>query len=167
MIDLKKENKEKREIFIPTFTLLIALIFFLLGLIPACYHRNLEKECTAEIKGTVVFEYKISGKYPDRTHPAHKYRMGTKLCDIDVESDGAFKYDSLSAGADIGDIGDEVLIRYNPENPGEYYFPGYYTNGTIFASFAFVVVGLNIVLSLFFFIYYNIPHRPKNKKEDE
>ena len=167
MIDLKKENKEKREIFIPTFTLLIALIFFLLGLIPACYYRNLEKECTAEIKGTVVFEYKISSKYPDRTHPAHKYRMGTKLCDIDVESDGVFKYDSLSAGADIGDIGDEVLIRYNPENPGEYYFPGYYTNGTIFSEFAFVVVGLNIVLSVIFFIYYNIPHRPKNKKEDE
>jgi hypothetical protein len=124
------------------------------------------KECTAEIKGTVVFEYKISGKYPDRSHPADKYRMGTNLCDIDVKSNGVFKYGRLSAGADIGEIGDEVLIRYNPEQPGEYYFPGYYTNGTIFAEFAFVVCGLNIVLSLIFFIYYNIPHRPKNNKED-
>lgn len=148
--------KKKKEISINNFALLLALIFFLVGAYPGFYCLNLKKKCTVEIKGIIVAE-RSGPKYPDRSHPKNKYLWGRGITDIYVETDGIFKYDKLSAGAGVGEIGDEVIIRYDPNDPDEYYFVGYYGLDRTNAAFAWGLSGIMIIWSLVDFIYYNIP----------
>jgi hypothetical protein len=92
---------------------------------------------------------------PDTSQPDRRYIWGKYYCEIKVETDGIFKYDHLYAGRGVGHIGDRVDICYDPEDPDEYYFAGYYSNGRTVAVFTWGLSGINIVLSLIFFIYYN------------
>ena len=159
---MKKKNK-KEEICTPNFTLLLALIFFLLGAFPMFSYWNRVKKCAVEIRGVVVDERISSRKIPDTSHPKNRYLWGS---DIKVDTDGIFKYDHLYAGAGVGKTGDTVIIRYDPDDPDEYYFVGYYSNGRTFATFTWGVSGSMILLSLFFFVYYNIPLLFLKKKKD-
>jgi hypothetical protein len=96
----------------------------------------------------------------------NKYATGKYQRCIEVETDGCFNYTQLYASTDIGKIGDEVIIRYAPDDPEVYYFADYYSNGRVFAILTFWVSGINIVLSLIFFIYYNIPLLLPKEKDD-
>ena len=162
----KKENKNKEEILIPNFTLLLTLIFFLLGAFPMFSYWNRVKKCTVEIRGVVVDERISSKKIPDTSDPKNRYLWGRAYSDIKVDTDGIFKYDHLYAGAGVGKTGDTIIIRYDPDDPDEYYFVGYYSNGRTFATFTWGVSGSMIILSLFFFVYYNMPLLFPKKKED-
>ena len=125
------------------------------------------KKCTVELKGVVVDEWKSSKKYPDKSHPTTRYLFGRWIRKVEVETDGIFNYDSLLAGPGVGNIGDEVVICYDPDDPDEYYFVDYYSNGRTFATLTLGISGSMLILSLVFFIYYNIPlFFPKKKESD-
>ena len=87
---MKKKNK-KEEICTPNFTLLLALIFFLLGAFPMFSYWNRVKKCAVEIRGVVVDERISSRKIPDTSHPKNRYLWGRAYSDIKVDTDGIFK----------------------------------------------------------------------------
>lgn len=161
-----KEKQNKEELFIPNFTLLLALVWFLVGAYPGFSCMSTAKRCTAETTG-IVFSQSHRDRGADHT-VQDKYAVGKYQRCVKVETDGCFDHERLYASTNIGDIGEEVIIRYDPDDPDVYYFADYYSNGKVFAILAWGLSGINIILSVIFFIYYNIPLVfPKKKKEDQ
>ncbi|WP_295155850.1 DUF3592 domain-containing protein [uncultured Ruminococcus sp.] len=152
---MKKKHKKKQEIVMPNATLLLALIYFLIGAYPGYTYWSMVRRCTAEIKGIVSAEQHSSSKHHDTSAPQRRYLRGKDYREIEIETDGAFEYDKIWAGAEVGDLGAEVIIRYDPDNPEEYYIVGGYHNNEAIARVTFVISGAMIAASVFLFIYYN------------
>lgn len=178
LIGLKKKNKnnkKKEKIFIPNFTLFLALIFFLMGAFPAYGYWSMRKNCTYETKGIVISEE--SGKTTDLYHtvegwyisrrPGYGYsgRYDKHWIKIEVETDSIFKHEYLYADVGYGSKDDEIIIRYNPNNPDEYYFAVSYNGYKSTAMVLFFICGGMIVLSVFLFIHYNRPLLFPKKKD--
>ena len=178
LIGLKKKNKnnkKKEKIFIPNLTLFLALIFFMMGAFPAYGNWSMRKNCTYETKGIVISEE--SGKTTDHYHtvegsylsrrPGYGYsgRYDKHWIKIEVETDSIFNHEYLYADMGYGSKDDEIIIRYNPNNPDEYYFAVSYNGYKSTAMVLFIICGGMIVLSVFLFIHYNRPLLFPKKKD--
>ena len=159
---MKKDTKKKEGIFIPNFTLFLALIFFLTGALSAHFYRAMVKKCSAVTTGIITDEGRSSPSYDDVSgkylSPHNGYVAWER---IDVKTDGTFQRDHLLGPPYVGRLGDEVTICYDPDDPDEYYFAGCYHTSKALAQLLFVFCGLMIISSLFLFIYYNKPSSSK------
>lgn len=178
----KRSGKNKEEIFVPVLSLVFAAIFFILGACSWYYDKIMTEQCTAEITGVVVRHGEgrlsnvdpVAGKYA----PSQVIKIGRKRVywrdkirrkrvywrEIKVETDGKFRHKTLYAATNAGNEGDEVIIRYDPDDPDEYYIESSFKEEKGVMVFFFVVCGSMIVLSIYLFIHYNIP-QPSDKKK--
>lgn len=154
----RKTKKEKKEIFIPNFTLILTVIFLLLSAIGMSQYKNTIKYCTEKATGIVTcrgFGRKDIGGN-------HNLSTGKKYAEILLYDDSKLAGKHIYAPVYVGDKGDEVSIHYNADNPDEYYIDAvadYYKQGSVlvcsFGAFFFAA-------SVFFAIYYNLPRKPQN-----
>lgn len=160
----KKTDKQtdEKEFFIPRLTIGFALIFFLIGgIVHYCYRNTLE-HCTAEVYGTVVYVGRGSIKYSDPVED--KYCYSKRWVKISVDTDSRFTYLHLHANREGKKEGDRVVIHYDPEKPEKYYIDDYADRYMQTAKLFYILCGINIVLSVFLTIYYNIPQKEKKQK---
>ena len=152
-------EKKKFKIFLPTFTIILMLVFGAMGgLAYFSVHESI-KDCTAEVEGVV--EYEKHGDVPaSASSEATKYlstgKYRKRWIAISVETDGKFRMDRLYAGVSHGHEGDHVKIHYNPSDPDDYYIgdisnaEGYGT-----AIVLLTIAALMLGLSLYFMIHYS------------
>ena len=167
----KRSGNNKEEIFVPVLSLVFAGIFFILGACSWYYDKIMTEQCTAEITGVVVRHGEgrlsnvdpVAGKYA----PSQVIKIGRKRVywrEIKVETDGKFRHKTLYAATNAGNEGDEVIIRYDPDDPDEYYIESSFKEEKGVMVFFFVVCGSLVVLSIYLFIHYNKP-KPSGKNK--
>ena len=175
-MEKKRMNKrgKKKEIFFPTFFVLLLLLFGIPGLL-ALYFTNMTiKSCKNEVVGFV--DHEGSGGNNDLSLTVEgKYvsvgKNGQHWIAIYVNTDDIFWIEKIYANKSYGSEGDKLIIHYNPDDPNEYYI-GDYTNLNSFgvAAVLLVISGIILVLSIFTSIYYTFKEdtqEDKAKKQNE
>ena len=152
-------DKKKKGIALAVLAIFLALIFGGLGLLQLAEYRDLVNNCTSETIGyvdslgngylrhkgdSVESKYLSTGKY-------RKYWIK-----IIVNTDGVFKIKTLYAGRSYGKEGDEIIIRYNPHNPDEYYIGEYADNIRTSVILFFAFAGGLVLLSVILLIYSSV-----------
>ena len=102
----RKTKKEKKEIFIPNFTLILTVIFLLLGAIGMSQYKNTIKYCTAKATGIVTcrgFGRKDIGGN-------HNLSTGKKYAEILLYDDSKLAGKHIYAPVYVGDKGDTILM---------------------------------------------------------
>lgn len=165
-----EKKSDDEEFFIPRLTIAFALIFFLIGAIMHYGYKEDLKHCTAEVSGVVAEER--SGRFKDTDPVTDKYlsrkyqykRKGRHWNIIKVNTDSRFVYDTLRADGYTGRKGDKVIIHYDPDDPEEYYINDLVNEYRSVAILFYALGGINIALSVYLTIYYNIPQKEKKQK---
>ncbi|MCR5214955.1 MAG: hypothetical protein K6E10_11120 [Eubacterium sp.] len=157
----QKKYKKKRKIFIPTFTIILMLIFGIIGLIVFYGTYSTVKDCTSKVTGIVDQEGEGAVGTGVRETPQGKYlntgKSGRYWIAITVNTDDMFKIETVYASRSYGSEGDRLAIHYNPENPDEYYIGEAKSQyGFEAAAVIFVIAALFLLLSIFFMIYYTV-----------
>lgn len=159
----------KRKIVFPTFTVVLMLIFGLIGFIAYYGVHETVKSCTKTVTGIVESEHD-GGATWERHDVAGKYlrsgKEGRHWITIHVNTDGIFKHTKLYAARGYGGEGDRLIIHYNPEDPDEYYIGDIDNlNGYSVALVMFVIAGIMFVLSVFLMFF--LGDKVENEEETE
>ena len=164
-------NSKKTKIFIPTFTIVLMLIFVIPGIIVLFAANETIKSCDAEVTGIVDYEGDISiknladsveGKYLSTG------KNGRYWIKIIVRIDDKFKLETLYADRSYGNEGDRLTIHYNSHSPDEYYIGDPKDQyGISVAAFFLVVSGIFLALSVFLSIYYTIKGDDEEEESPE
>lgn len=165
--DTEKTNKKKRELYIPTFTIILMLLFGVPGLFALYSYRSTLRDCSSEVTGIIDDEYNNNGG--DKKYSVEgKYLNsdGHQHVSIIVNTDDKFLHKYLYASKSFGNVGDKVVIHYNPDNPDEYYIDDYIYAFDV-AMVLLVIGGAMLVLSIFLMIYYTIKGEPDEKTNSE
>ena len=145
-------QKEKKDIGFPTLTVLLMLVFGILGFLAYYSTHETVKDCTGEVTGIVGQEG--YGKLQESEHfPEGRYLSTGKYrkywIEIHVDTDDRFQLETLYASVSYGKEGDELAIHYNPEDPEEYYIgESKKQHGYGSAVVLFVISGLMLALSI-------------------
>ena len=170
---MRKRNN-KGEIFFPTFSVILMLLFGIPGLLAMHSVHKTVKDCTGEVTGFVDCERDgsrgeildtVEGKYVEVG------KDGRYWIEIVVNTDGIFPYKKLYADRAYGSEGDRITIYYNPENTDEYYIRDYkLLNGYGIAVVCLAISGIMLGLSVFLMIYYSVKKEDteeENKKDEK
>lgn len=167
--DNKKRNKKrnKKEFEIPAFTIILMLIFGVIGFLTFYSVYTTVKSCTNEVTGYVDHDGHGGNGSMNRTVEG-KYvnvgKDGQHWIAIYVDTDDIFRMESIYAAKYFGNVGDKLIIHYNPDDPDEYYIGDYKKlDGFSVAVFMFIVSGINLVISVVLLIVWNTG----KKKTDE
>ena len=153
--DKSTNKKEKnREIYIPTLTIILMLLFGIPGLIALHSYRTTLRDCSSEVTGFIEDEHRgnggsimltVEGKYVDS--------KATRYLSIIVNTDDRFQHECVYV--DFGNVGDKVTIHYNPNDPDDYYIDDRINSFDV-AVVLLVIGGAMFALSVFLMIYYTI-----------
>jgi len=152
----KSTNKKKknREIYIPTLTIILMLLFGIPGLIALHSYRTTLRDCSSEVTGFIEDEHRgnggsimhtVEGKYVDS--------KATRYLSIIVNTDDRFQHECVYV--DFGNVGDKVTIHYNPNDSDDYYIDDCINSFDV-AVVLLVIGGAMFALSVFLMIYYTI-----------
>ena len=166
----KAESPAKKEVFVPTFTIIVAVIIGLIGLMELFYYRTIKNNCSSVVTG-IVDEEGTGGIRDKKDTAEGKYLSTGKSAKywikIVVKTDGVFTMKTLYAGKGYGNEGDELIIHYNPMDPEEYYIGDYIGDVQAVFIILFVISGIFVALSVFFAIFYNVKKDTVTKKNSK
>lgn len=110
---------------------IFGLFFVVIGVALIMLRKSQNKNCTEVTTATVI----------DNVHPSHGSTVGKYAPVFQFTANGqtVTQTSSLASKPKKYEIGDQVELRYNPNNVNEYYVPGY-TSNTL--GIIFIVAGL-------------------------
>ena len=122
------------------------LLFLLIGLIFKSKYNLKVKQCTMETIG-IIEDYKIrtTNSYYD------SYRLWHPVIKFDVDNKQVKKEINIGTTKKKYEIGDKVIVKYNPNDINEFYIVGYNINklGNIFIIVGTAVLFIDVILTLF------------------
>ena len=156
----KKPNKKKRELYIPTFSIILMLLFGVPGLFALYSYRSTLRDCSSEVTGIIEDEHSGNGGSKKQSVEGKYLNMDAhQHVSIIVNTDDKFLHTYIYASKSFGNVGDKVVIHYNPNDPDEYYIDDYIYAFDV-AMVLLVIGGAMLVLSIFLMIYYTIKGEP-------
>ena len=166
----KKPNKKKRELYIPTFSIILMLLFGVPGLFALYSYHTTLRDCSSEVTGIIEDEHSGNGGSKKQSVEGKYLNMDAhQHVSIIVNTDDKFLHTYIYASKSFGNVGDKVVIHYNPIDPDEYYIDDYIYAFDV-AMVLLVIGGAMLALSIFLAIYYTIKGEPDEEtasdKED-
>lgn len=150
---------KKKELLIGALLLLVGIAFIFVGILIMKQGDSLKKRCTEKAIGTVVEiiseRESISDDYTDRIYyPVIEYQVGERTISQKSRSgQNTRKYD----------VGQQVVIYYNPNNVEEYFIKG--DSSSQFIGIVFIVIGSVVAVSVVIFVF--IGHAVKSKRRSD
>ena len=110
---------------------MFGLFFVAIGVAVIIFQRKQNKKCTEVTTATVI----------DNVHPSHGSTVGKYAPVFQYTANGqtVTQTSTLAKRPKKYEIGDQVELRYNPNNVNEYYVPGYTSNAL---AIVFILAGL-------------------------
>ena len=115
--------------------------FIIIGLLNISAVRTTQNVCSVSSKASVSgYETRLdTTEQPVQTvyTPVITYRAGDRTFQSAA---------SLSSNTRPFEIGQQITIRYNPENPSEFYIPGYDLRAPLMLGIVFLTIGAAVVV---------------------
>ena len=163
----EKTNKKKRELYIPTFSIILMLLFGVPGLFALYSYHTTLRDCSSEVTGIIEDEHSGNGGSRKQSVEGKYLNMDAyQHVSIIVNTDDKFLHTYLYASKSFGNVGDKVVIHYNPDDPDEYYIDDYIYTFDV-AVVLLVIGGAMLALSIFLMIYYTIKGEPDEEPNSE
>ena len=113
---------QKKKILLFGIFVILGVIFLIMGINMEVKNNELKEVCTGEVQG-IVSDFHVSGYYGTDEDGIVDERLYYPIFEYEIDNKKYSKQSPTGKREERFELGESIVIMYNPDNPDEYYVP--------------------------------------------